>query len=292
MQIMQIVQDLLADPMGQSAAVPFVVALAGTVLIRFLAGPGSGAVAAGAAIVLGFVAAHIVIFGLPALPPNGASQKVFYIAVGAVLFGLIVDVTQPPDGVARLVAVIAIAAAIAWLLGPQVSLRNPVALVWPGGLILAAWLAVYGRLEALRGEMLTAPVMILVASVTLAAVGFYGHTASGSQLAAALAASAGGYVLANWPVVRMPVGMAVVASSAVPLALATQFVLFTKTSPVALVLILPIFVADRLAARLTPGSGPIADALEPIVLTLVCLVPAALAVWVAYYAAGGGAFGF
>ena len=61
--------------------------------------------------------------------------------------------------------------------------------------------------------------------------------------------------------------------------------LFASASKLALILLIPVFFADRLAVRLPMASKP---AIGPVVLGVVCLVPAAIAVLAAYLSSGGG----
>jgi len=278
---------ILAHPAGQSVVVPLAVALVATGLLRLIGG-GRGPTLAAAGLGLGFLAGYGLILGIAPLPPRSAGQKLFYIVALAWAAGVALDLAAARPLWRHGLAVVGSVAAVVWLLGAQLGAET---MLWPGSVLVAAWVLVLERLSARSGQSLDGAVMLIVVGLAGAGVAFFGATASGAQLSLALAAAAGGFALWNWPVVRFRFAAAAVyAGGAAALALASQFVLYTQVSPWALLLLVLVFFVDRWAARLSHGLGDnaFARALAPVVLALVAAIPAGAALAVAYLSAGAG----
>ena len=104
--------------------------------------------------------------------------------------------------------------------------------------------------------------MVLVTGIGMSVIALIGAAASLSQLAAAVAAATGGFLLWNWPKQRYPFSMVALFGAASALfSIAATIVLFTRASTLALAILLGIFVAGLLRARLPfvdrPVWGPV-----------------------------------
>jgi hypothetical protein len=284
-------RGLLGDPLVQSALLPALATALLTGLIRLAGGRGRGPLLASAAIAAGFLLAYAAILGWPPLPPRASTQKIAYIALAGLALGAALDAAGAGRGVLGWASVaLGTLLAVGWLYGrqllaaptaEQIALAAAVAL---GGLFLLA------RLEVARDDAPSAAVMLLVAAAGAAFVAVLGRSAALGQLAGALAAATGGFLLWNWPVARYRFGAAAVLGAGGALvAILASLAFFTAASRIALALLPLVFLADSAAARLPLGKKP---ALRPVGLGLVALVPAALAVAAAYLAADGGGSGY
>jgi len=138
------------------------------------------------------------------------------------------------------------------------------------------------RLERQVRSGLTLPVTLVAAAVGLGVVALIGGSASILQLSLGAAAATGGFLLANWPRQRQTAGDTLLLGIGALLpVLAGQLLLFTRTPPLAVALLLPIVFADAIADRL-----PVRAQLRPVLLGALCLVPFALAVAAAWYGTG------
>ncbi len=278
---------ILTDPLGQSVVVPLIAAILVAGLIRLIGGPGRGALLAGLAIGLGFLACYIAVFGVFAWPPRSAAQKIPYIVVLAMALGVTMDLTRLAGPFARGAIFVGVVGAVWWLFGNKVNLSAPWPLVWPGAAVIAGWLFVLWRLNMKAGDVLTPAVTLLVAAAGLAVIAVLAHTASGGQLAAGLAAATGGFALWNWPVPRFRFGQgAILAGAAALMALTTQFVLFTKVSLWAILVLALVFFGMDVVAGLKLPSGRLRGFVAPVVLGAVCALPALAAVAIAFFSAG------
>lgn len=240
-----------------------------------------GVRSAGSAIALAFVIAHLSILGWPPLPPGSSLQKIVYIALIGLFLGVVLDflIDRAPI---RPVALIWPGVIIAWLgwqqlLGLEVLDLARLALVWFAGAF------VFDRLLALRTANIVAPTMVLVAGIGMSAIALIGNAASLSQLAAAVAAATGGYLLWNWPKQRYPFSMAALFGAASALfGVGAATVLFTRASPLALAILLLVFVAGSIRDRLPLGRSPVWG---PIAFGAIAAIPALLAIAIAFIVA-------
>ncbi|HYH17354.1 MAG TPA: hypothetical protein VD995_01940 [Azospirillum sp.] len=266
-------------PAVQSGLLPLAAAL--------LLSVGLGRRAAGAAVGVAYLLSHLAVLGPPPFPPVAAMQKLFYVAAAFLAAGVLLDAMAARRPVRRAVALAAPAAALTWLALP-ILLRAATPGTWaPGvwltvaGTLLAAGVAML-RLERRLDDGVTGPVIVVAAAVGTGVVALLGGSASILQLAMAVAAATGGFLLVNWPRQRHRVAAALLlgAGALVPV-LAGQLVLYTRTPAVAVALLLPVFFADIVADRLPVRAG----AWRPVLLGMLCLVPVLLAVAVAWTAA-------
>jgi hypothetical protein len=271
------VQEILDDPFIMSAAIatllPLVTALVLTGALGLIASPR----AAGFVIVIAFIAVHLVVFGWPIVLPRSSLQKIVYIAVAGLVLGVVLD-----RRAAGLPALIWSAVIVAWLGWQQLIGMEPVDLVR----IVLLWLAgafMFDRLLVLPTADIAAPIMLLVAALGTSLIAFLGYAESLSQLAAALAAGAGGFLLWNWPKRRFVFGAGAVLSAATALfAVATTIMLFTRSSILAMAILLAVFLTSSLRTRIPLGSRPV---LGPVVLALVGMLPVLIAIAVAVLSA-------
>ena len=239
--------------------------------------------AAGSAIALAFIVAHLSILGWPLLPPGSSLQKIVYIAAIGLLLGVALDFLI--DRVAiRPLALIWPGLIVAWLgwqrlLGFEALDLARLILVWLAGALI------FDRLLALRDADIVAPTMVLVAGLGASAIAFIGAAASLSQLAAAVAAATGGFLLWNWPKRRYPFSTSALFGAASALfGVGATMVLFTRASPLALAILLGIFVAGSIRARLPLADRPVWG---PIAFGLAAAVPMLLAIATALIFAPG-----
>ncbi len=187
----------IADLIIETAALPFVVALA-TALLAFALNRRYAALG----LVLGFLAAYWLIMGLPPLAPRGSAQKLPYLALLAAGAGLAVEIGAARFRLLRPGLALALPLVIGiWLgwrglaRGEGTSFAAVAALVVAGGAVLLA----YGQPPEAGRRGLEAPAVALVLALALGALALLGRTASTAQLAFALAAALGGGLILNWP---------------------------------------------------------------------------------------------
>lgn len=271
-------QHILDDPFIMGVVVAAALPLLITLILTGGFGRLIGARAAGLAIVIAFIVVHLAIFGWPLLPPRSSLQKIVYLAAAGLLIGIVVE--RMP---LRLAAAIWPAVIVAWLGWPRLAGMQPLdllvlALLWLAGMF------VFDRLLALRGTGIVAPTLLLVAALGASGVAFMAYAESLSQLAAALAAATGGTLLWNWPKLRYPFSAGAAFSAATALfAVATSIVLFTRASPLAMTILLVVFVLAPLRRRI-----PFAEksALGPLVFGAIAMLPVLAAIAIAVLTAG------
>jgi hypothetical protein len=268
---------MLDDPFILSAVSAALLPLLTSGILTGIFGRLFGVRAAGCAIALAFVIALVSILGWPPLLPRSSGQKLAYLVLLGLLLGILLDfaVARAP---LRAVAPVWSAVIVAWLgwqqlLGLQPSDLARLALLWLAGAF------VFDRLLAFRATGIVAPTMVLVAGIGMSGITFLGHAASLSQLAAAVAAGTGGFLLLNWPRQRYPFSTATLFGAGTALfAVAAASVLFTQANVLALAILLAIFAAGSVRAWLSvdrPIWGPIAFgiiALIPVLLAIVIVI--------------------
>lgn len=232
---------------------------------------------------MGFLLAYLAILGIPAFPPVASVQKLAALVLAGLVAGLVLDGLRDPVVLRWPPIVAGPAVALYWLALPRLAqLEATTVLIL--ALLCAASLIVLVRLEGVRKQPgLAAPVMLGFGALGVALIAFLAHSASIAQLAFALAAAIAGFGLWNWPRPRYRFGMAALLGGAgALLGLVAVLVLYSRASPIALALLLPIFFADIPARRIRLGSGLLASALEPVLLAGLSLVPLIAALGVAY----------
>jgi len=273
-----LLQALLDDPFVMSAVLAALLPLALSAI--FTGGLGAISMrAAGCAIVIAFVIAHLAIFGMPPLPPRSSLQKIAYAAVLGLALGIALEMLgsrAPVKCIARAwPAVIVI-----WLGWQQLISLEPLALLRLA-LVYCAGAFVLDRLLVWRDSDIVVPSMLLVAGLGACGVAFLGAAASLSQLAAALAAATGGFLLWNWPTRRHALSVAAVFGAGSALfATAAATALFTRANDTALAMLVLVFAAGYLRDKLPLPQGP---ALRGLAFGAVALLPALAAVALAFF---------
>lgn len=240
-----------------------------------------GVRAAGCAIALAFVIAHLSILGWPPLPPRASLQKIIYIALIGLLLGVVLDflIDRMPVRPVALVWPGVILAWLGWqqLLGIELLDLARLVLLWFAGAFI------FDRLLAFRAIEIIAPTMVLVAGIGMSAVAFIGAAASLSQLAAAVAAATAGFLLWNWPKQRYPFSMTALFGAASALfGVGAAIVLFTRASSLALAILLGIFAAGFIRARLPLADRPVWG---PIAFGIIVMIPMLLSIAATFFVA-------
>jgi hypothetical protein len=274
----------LSSPPVQSGLIPLLTALILVGLIRLIGGPGCGAALAGLALALAVLASYWATFRVPAFPPVGATNKLFYIVLFATIAGFTADLIAREGWMGRTVASLAGPFAALWI-GLEKGLDAP----WPAGvavLIVVAVTAATGwryHSQANRSSEIGATTLVLC--LAMAACAFMSNAASSAQLAGGLAAATGGFVLWNWPKARFPFNTAALAAAlSLTGGLAVQLALFVpKLETYALLPLVVIPFLVPLGARLVKGTGLISQGVRPVVVGLLCALPAAAAVLIVFF---------
>jgi hypothetical protein len=271
-----------ADPLVQSVLIPVLGGFLLTGAIRFANGPSKGPQVAGAAVALGFLIGYGLVLNLPPLPPVSAQQKLAYVVAAGLVLGFLLDFLRRPPFWRELIYVAGTAGALYWIAEPRIASGGAWTLLGLVALWLAALVLGY-RLEKGRAAVLTPCTQLLVAALGLGAVALFGRSASLAQLAFGLATALGGFMLWNWPVARYPFGAALLLGAGGAL-VATGYVLalYTETSLISLAILLLCFFTELAAKRIKLPAGKIGEALRPVVLIGITLIPALAAVAVAY----------
>lgn len=259
--------------------VPFLVAAVGAGVVRLIGGPGRGAALAGLALPLGFLAAWLLMRGVPGWPPRSAAAQVPFVALIGLLVGAAVTAASAKRGV-----VLAVAAAFALLAVWS-------ALGWPRGggwqpllkaaLLAGIWLVALVRLE---GRPAKEPVAAVMLAMLALGIGVVAATAGDAlaRPAFALAAATAGFLAWNWFGGAPFLGSALLGGGGAAMALAGAVALGGRASPLALAVLLLILFADGTASRLPSGSGLVRQAVQPLLLALLCLLPIGLAFGLAH----------
>jgi hypothetical protein len=278
----------MEDFLLRTAAIPLAAAAVAAGLLRLVAGPTRGAAMAGGAICLGFLAGYGLTLGIPAVWPTASSQKVFFIAAAGGIAGLALDLSVESRRLTLPVAVAATTVALAWLGWSRLAIPD-----WADAVTLAivagsGTLALVG-LHARSEEPAECAAKLLVASAALAALALLGASASTAQLCGALAAATGGFGLWVWPRPRLRFGAsALLGGGLVFVVLAGSAAVFTNAAKPALLLLLPIFFAERALGRHGAGFRRGNRPLKPVLVTAVALIPAVAAVGLAVLLGGSG----
>ena len=278
----------LADPLIQSVILPLLISAILSGLLGFGSGKTIGPRIAAAAIPMGFIVCYWAIVGWPAFPPVSSTQKIVYLILFGAVIGVIFDLTQRADNADKMRwigPVVWSGAIVGWMGWRMIATPSIPGLATISSLWLAGAFVIHAA-RATRGGGSVPAVMLLIAAIGVSLIALMGSSASFAQLSGGLAAATGGFMLWNWPKSRFSFEWAgAFGGMGALLSLVAALVLFTDASKLALILILPVFFAERLAVRLPLASRPV---LAPFVLAAVCLVPVAVAVLVAYQSSGGG----
>jgi hypothetical protein len=180
--------DLINDPLFQSAALPFVVSLVVALILR-----PHGWVWAGLAAIAGFAATVYLLTGFEFFPLR-SDRKILLLGAGAVVVGLLFDLL-PWRRVAPGVLFVAAAAAALWLVWPRfrfIEGWHLLALAIAGPLY-AGWMV--ASCETLRQQSLQADSVIFSLALGTGISALLGATALYGQLGGGIAAAVGARLL-------------------------------------------------------------------------------------------------
>lgn len=281
--------ELLQDPFVQSSVLPLLVGLILVGALHLLRRP-----LAAAGIAAGFLVVFAMVIGLPALPPPSSMGKLFWASGAGLLLGVVADAAGIRGRIASAVLAVWLAASLLWIALP--ALDSAAAIVSFVVLLgTAAWVA-FARGSQTHGdegpgdESPMAPASTLLAlALAVGGTALIGSSASIAQMALALAASAGGFLLWNWPVERHGWGLSGRVATGIAVLLAAVLALFTQTQAAVLLLALPALLAGHVRRFLPQGDGLIGRAASSAAVTVVAVLPALVAIGAAFALTGGEA---
>jgi hypothetical protein len=298
-------QNLLGDPVGQTAIVPFAVGFLLALVLRIVGGNRLAALGIGAAF---FATYYINHSGVPAFPPVATAQKMFYVAAAGLALGGVLDLAGAARAGGHFFAFVVPVAALAWMRWPQLTAGPSGALIATLVVLFFASIVVYWRQAAsARGSdtdeassaALFPAIQVLVAGIGLGGIALLGISLSFGSLAMALAAGAGGYLLVSY-LAHLFVGRGLgydatgaFGAGGIWLALAYAAV-FAADAPVKIVLIGVValafaldFVARPLALLVAAeGSPAAARFVQPLAYGVVVASPPAAALAYAWFVLG------
>ncbi|MBY0432133.1 MAG: hypothetical protein K2Q10_13110 [Rhodospirillales bacterium] len=129
------------DPLGQTAVLPLALGAAAIGLFHLAGGALRGGRLAAAGIAVAFLAAFVVIVGLPALPPPSSMGRLFWSAAAGLAFGLGLDWAGLDGHRATLSLGAWLAASLVWISLPALTGGGPDTLPAFGLLVAGAWVA-------------------------------------------------------------------------------------------------------------------------------------------------------
>jgi hypothetical protein len=275
---------LLDDPLIQTAVFPLATGIFAVGLLYLAGGPVRGRRLAAAAIVIAFLAAFAVIVGLPALPPPSSLGRVFWSAAAGAVLGLGIDAAGCEGRPAATLVGGWLAAALLWIALPAL---NGVGTIVAAILLAAgAWLAM-GR-TATAADGAAAPAITLLASaLAVGGIALAGASASLAQLAFALAAATGGFLLWNWPVRRHAWGASGQVALGLVVLLVAALAFYSTAHAEALLALAPTLFADRLRDRLKLPATQFGRAAGTVALGAIAVLPALAAIGIAILLAAG-----
>lgn len=280
--------DLLHDPFVQSSILPLLVSLLTVGVLHRLARP-----LAAAGVAVTFLIVFALVVGLPALPPPSSMGKLFWASAAGLLLGVAADLAGVTGRVAGIGLAVWLAAALLWIALPALDSASAATtlllLMAAGGCIALAPAAPRGEGAGGDQPATGGAAVLLALALAVGGTALIGSSASIAQMALALAAAAGGFLLWNWPVERHGWGAAGRAASGIAVLLAGVLALFTQTQAAVLLLVLPALFADRLRRRLPLPETGAGRAAATAIVTAAAILPALAAIGAAYALSGGEA---
>ncbi len=241
---------------------------------------------------IGFLVAFVLVEGLPAPVATAAKQKVFFIALLGLIAGLLLDASSQRRVTGERVVILLLPLlALSWMalrllsFGIAFDVVLSLVLLWLASVVIL-WRALH---SGERGGTLVPGVQLLVSSIGLSVVALLGASASLAQLTAGLAAATGGVLLVAFltlAVTGQKFGFgATGAFGGVGALLAISYVLVLFTEGVslwAMAMLALVFLTDMVPARARFGGAVVRRAMQPVVLTVIATIPAAVAVGIAF----------
>lgn len=266
-----LMDNLLTNPLVQSAVVPFIVSLVAAVVLR----PHGWYWAGGAA--LAGVAAAIYLITDFQLFPLRADRKIVLMGCGAVVLGLLLDVARWRRLAPALLFVAGAASAV-WLLWPRLGAFDE----WPIWLLAAAGSGYVGWLVAasvgLKDRPIQADSLIFALALGTGLTALLGATALYGQLASAVAAATGARLLLQLFGRPVAAGAVMVVPLVVVTALLGIGALAYSRLPwyaLALLVLVPLFVRLPISTR---WPLPV----QLLVCVVVAVIPAVAAIYLTW----------
>ncbi len=266
---------LLSNPIVQSAAAPFLVTLSALFMFRRM-----GWYWGGFAALLGFYAAVYLITEFQLFPLR-STNKILLLGLVAIIIGSLLDLY--PWSRRHLPKLLAVAAAVAllWVIWPLLKRKTGIDLWLLGGgaALYAGWMV--ATMEGLREKPLQADCALLTLTLGTGLAATLGASTLLGQLASALAAACG----ARWLLHLVNRPAAAGSIMLVPITLLCALIGFAATVYAQLPwYTLPLFALIPLLVRV-----PLRESrqwLQLTTLTLICALPAAIAVYLTWQVAG------
>ena len=253
--------NLLNNPMLQSSLLPLLISLVVAGIIGFSSAKGKRIAAI--AVAISALATIIVISGI-SFPPKATSQKLPYLIIAGGLIGLLVDGFSIRGWSYKLISIVIPLAMVGWLFGTRFTTMDPAGYFY---LAVITLLAIYALWQGgTDRNRIDSGIKLLFISAGLGAILLIGSSAMLSQTAFGLMAAIGGFLLWNWPKFRFSIGTSILFPMvAILSAMAAQGLFFTKASGIALLLLIPLLLIDRIMPRiplLNRAATPITRALS------------------------------
>ena len=193
--------ELLANPAVQAAIVPFIAALVAGLILKPV-----GWYWAGLAVITGFYASVSLITGFE-FTPLTSTRKLVLIGMCAAVVGLMLDYLAPkPRQLYPVLAVLG-GGAILWMIWPPL-MRMHGASLWIHGVGSVAYVVwILWATESLRSRALRANAALMTLGLGTGIAALMGASALLGQLASALAAATGAFLLLSLFKKTLPVGL-------------------------------------------------------------------------------------
>ncbi|MEM9105411.1 MAG: hypothetical protein AAGC96_07120, partial [Pseudomonadota bacterium] len=234
------------SPVFQAAVAPFLLSFILVGILTLLTGA-SGRSFAVCGVAIAIITAYWLGFSWPPFPPKAASHKIAYLIVIAAALSFLLTERLPLRKIATAILYIAVIAGVAWIGQSKLERGDvlPVVLV-----AIAAVVAVFG-LSLRPQETVENGVAVLVSGFIIAGIAFLAPSASIAQLALAITAATGGFLVWTWPTVRLSFSQAGIAAMGLPMIwLASQASLFSRANDWALLIAVSIAFAPAIRAAL------------------------------------------
>jgi len=199
--------DLLQNPLFQSALAPLMVALVTGILLRPL-----GDKWAGLGFALGYAVSVYFTAGFQLFPLT-STRKILLIALGAVIVGALLDRLRYPQRFILWALVVCAAIAAEWVIWPVLKRAEGMELLLMSLVaVYAAWLV--GWFDGLRNKQLAATSAAVSLGVGTGISAVLGASALLGQLGGAIGAAAGAMIVLQLFMSRIEVGRSFVLSAA------------------------------------------------------------------------------
>ncbi|MEM6461052.1 MAG: hypothetical protein AAF724_03970, partial [Pseudomonadota bacterium] len=131
-------------------------------------------------------------------------------------------------------------------------------------------------------------VALLVSGFIIAGVAFLAPSASIAQLALAITAATGGFLVWTWPKIRLGFAQVAIVAMALPMIwLAAQASHFSRADDYALIVVTAIAFAPTIRAAVIRSDALSTDTLRPIATGVTAVVIGAVALAIAYFSSSG-----